>query len=99
MLTSESLRNASCTHTFIHINTHRQNTLTHKIFKILAKDKIVIKRKNIKGRKIAITKDKASERLFLSTIGLESTVGVSGSLSCDLVDLCLAMIHTGVSVI
>lgn len=48
---------------------------------------------------MAITKDKASERLFLSTIGLESTVGVSGALSCDLVDLCLAMIHTGVSVI
>lgn len=29
---------------------------------------------------MAITKDKASERLFLSTIGLESAVGVSGAL-------------------
>lgn len=48
---------------------------------------------------MAITKDKVSERLFLSTIGLESAMGVSGALSCDLVDLCLAMIHTGVSVI
>ena len=48
---------------------------------------------------MAITKDKASETLFLSTIGLVSAVGVSGALSCDLVDLCLAMIHAGMSLI